>query len=82
MARTDDTTTTNEDEYDVDERVWVDGYKINHNYNFIDGAEYSQKTLAEIGERLSYKDAIDEAVAVAKEKGAYGFFYQQHDNSY
>lgn len=66
--------------YDVDKRDHIYPYYVTKSYNFVKGAKYDQVTLCEIGDKLSYKDAMDKAVAIAKEKNAYGFFYQEHTN--
>lgn len=50
--------------------------------NFINGGNYAQTVIAHIGTKLSYTDAMDKAVKLAKDRGAYGFFYQMHNNGH
>ena len=73
---------TTDPNYDVDERTVIGAYSIDREHNFILDASASPITIAEIGEELSYADAMDEAVRLATAAGAYGFFYQQHTNTY
>ena len=68
--------------YDDESRTEIPPYFITYDFNFIDGANYDQVCICEIGEELSYKDAMDKAVELANEKDAFGFFYQMHNNGY
>jgi hypothetical protein len=68
--------------YDEDPRIYIAPYLIDKSNNFILGGNYNQVVLANIGEELSYTDAMDKAVSLAIERGAYGFFYQQHTNGH
>jgi hypothetical protein len=65
-----------EEEYDQDDREYIDPFYITKDFNFISGVNYDQVVIAEIGDYLSYKDAMDKAVKLADERGAIGFFYQ------
>ena len=67
---------TTDPNYDVDERTVIGAYSIDREHNFILDASASPITIAEIGEELSYADAMDEAVRLATEAGSYGFSYQ------
>merc|ERR1711990_735416 len=62
--------------YNVDKRNHIYPYYITKSYNFIRGGNYDQVTIGEIGDSLSYVDAMNKAVSIAKQRNAYGFFYQ------
>lgn len=68
--------------YDTDTRDLIDGFYVRHDKAFVSDASYNQITLAEMTDTLSFEDAMDKAVAEAKSRNAYGFFYQQHSNGY
>ena len=63
--------------WDEDHRVEVGPYFINYDYNFVDGGNYSQIVIAD-GDTMSFIEAMDKATGEAEDRGAYGFFYQQH----
>ena len=68
--------------YDEDPREEISPYYVDKSYHFIVGANFDQVTICEIGDELSYTDAMNKAVELATERNAYGFFYQHHPNGY
>ena len=67
--------------YDEDPRTMIPPYFITKDANFVEGGNYSQIVIAD-GDTLSYTDAMNKAVAEAQQRGAFGFFYQQHGNGH
>ena len=69
-----------------DQRDIVDGYYINQCVNFIQGGSYSQIDIKDWKDKskpnFSYAEAMDMAASMAKERGAYAFFYQMHHNGH
>ena len=61
--------------YDQDDRDKIGEYYVQKTHNFIRGAKYDEFALNELGEKLSYTDAMNVAAERAKARGAYGFFY-------
>lgn len=74
--------TSSSDGYDTDSRDYIYPYSINKNLNYIQGGTCEQVSISPVGGTLSYRDAMDKAVAMAKQKKSYGFFYQMHSNGY
>lgn len=68
--------------YNIDNRSQIDNYKVTKDYNFINGGNYAQVVVANIGTELSYADAMTKAAQLAKDRNAYGFFYQMHNNGH
>ena len=56
----------------------IDPYTINYDENFICDANYSQKVICEIGDELSYTDAVKKAIELCEQENAHAFFYQCH----
>lgn len=51
--------------FDEDQRDTVGQYFVQKTHNFIVGAKYDQVTICEIGEELSYTDAMNKAAEIA-----------------
>jgi hypothetical protein len=51
--------------YDEDNRDTVGQYFVQKSHNFIVGAHYDQVTICEIGDKLSYTDAMNKAAELA-----------------
>lgn len=60
-----------------DMRDFIEPYFIQTEYNYIEGASYDEvKICCEEGQYLSIFEALDQAVVIAAEREAYGFFYK------
>ena len=58
-------------------RDFIEPYFIKTEYNFVEGATYDEVTICcEEGQSLTNFEALDQAIEIASEREAYGFFYR------